>query len=150
MKILITFLYLFYVVCLSYNLSTNTFKLNNIIYNNKFNRVLRRPNNSILSSRLQLTNKTSSNNIFHNSNSYYNKYKIISNLSNDIEKIYLSYNNNYSLIFYKNGYIEQNINKTLKLKPEQDILEINMVSMKYFCKLYNDLCNLYNITNTTL
>lgn len=152
MRAVISILYLFYVVSLCFNLSTNTFNLNNNKFLNSNNIRLRKPLKSHMSSRLKLYNintSSTSNNIFHNSNSYYNKNKIISNITNNIDKIYLSYNNNYSLIFYKDGYIEQNINRTLKLKPEQDVLEIHMVSMKYFCKLYNDLCYIHNISNKT-
>ena len=152
MIIKLSILYLFYVVSLCYNLSINRFNLNNNKLHNSNNMRLRKSFKSSMSSRLKLfnTNTSSSDNIFHNTNSYYNKNKIISNISNNINKIYLSYNNNYSLIFYKDGYIEQNINRTLKLKPEQDILEVHLVSMKYFCKLYNDLCYTHNITNKTL
>lgn len=145
MKIVLYFLYLFYAVSLCYNLSTISFNGYNKLYKNNIR--LRRPLLSKSSARLELPNNSSTN-IFHNSNSYYNKNKIISNLSNDIDKIYLSYNNNYSLIIYKNGYIEENLNRSLKVKQEQDVLELHMVSMKYFCKLYNDLC-LRNGTNKT-
>lgn len=135
MKFILSILYLFYAVSLCFNLSTNTFDLSK-----KYK--LRKPLLSTLSSRLELPNRTSSKNIFHNANSYYNKHKIVGNMTNDIDKIYLSYNNKYSLIFYKNGFIEENFNKTLKIRPEQDILEIKMVSMKYFLKIYNDLHNI--------
>jgi hypothetical protein len=85
-------------------------------------------------------------NIFHNTNSYYNQHKIVSNISNNIDKIYVSFDNKNSIICYKDGTFEETFDKTLKLKNEQDVLEIHMVSMTYFFKLCNDLSTIHNKT----
>jgi hypothetical protein len=78
--------------------------------------------------------------ILKNINSYYNANKILSNESSDILRVYTTYNHKYSIIIYKCGKIEQHFNQTLKLKCNQDIIQLNIVSMNYFRKIYEDLC----------
>ncbi len=70
--------------------------------------------------------------------------KIVSNESSNILRIYTTYNHKYSIIVYKCGKIDQYFNQTLKLKCNQDIIQLNIVSMNYFRKLYDDLCILRN------
>lgn len=126
MKWKICFLYLFYSLDMCFNFCINTMT------------------NGRTVKKHHLTKPQMSDNIFHNSNSYYNQNKIISNISKNIDRIFTTYNHNYSLIFYKDGSVEESLNKTLKLKPEQDVLEIHFVSMPYFIKLYDD----YNKSHT--
>jgi hypothetical protein len=75
-----------------------------------------------------------------NPHSYYNVNKILSNESSHISRIYTTYNHKYSIIIYKCGKIEHHFNQTLKLKCNQDIIQLNIVSMKYFRKIYEDIC----------
>lgn len=82
---------------------------------------------------------TSLNAILKNNHSYYNKNKVISNYTNNIQSIYTTYDHKNSIIIYMNGNIEKCFNRTLKLKSTQDIIQLNIVSISYFRRLYQDL-----------
>lgn len=85
-------------------------------------------------------NKKSNSMILRNTHSYYQKNKVISNDTHAISKVYTTYDQKYSLIFYNNGNVEKSFNRTLKLKCNQDIVQLNIVSTGYFRRLYSDLC----------
>ena len=93
---------------------------------------------------------STSSDFLRNNHSYYNMHKVISNESHEIAKIYSTYNHKYSLIFYKNGHVVESFNQTLKLKCNQDIIQLNIVSMNYFRKLYEDLLYLRRASNATI
>ena len=75
---------------------------------------------------------------FRNKESYYNRHVLLTNQTYEIAKIYTTYDNKNSLIFYKNGSIHEHYNKTIKLRYIQDIIHINIVSNNYFKKIYNE------------
>ena len=85
---------------------------------------------------------TANNMILRNPHSFYQINRIISNETNDINKIYTTYNHKYSLIYYKDGRVNEVFNQTLKLKCNQDIIQLYVVSLGYFRRLYADLCQL--------
>lgn len=124
MRFILFFVNLFCTIGMCFNLSSKTLLLR-----------LSKNNKSLINTKL-------SNTIYHNSNSYTNKNKIISNVSSNIDKIFMTYTKNNTLIFYKNGIIEEIFNKTLIVKPEQDDLELHLVSNLYFQKIYQQ----YNIS----
>jgi subtilase family serine protease len=76
---------------------------------------------------------------FKNEQSHYSSNVIVSNFTKNIDRLYTTYDNKYSLIYYKDGNVEEVINKTLKLKYDYDILNVFIVSNKYFQKLHVDL-----------
>lgn len=78
--------------------------------------------------------------ILRNAHSYYQRNKVISNDTHAISKVYTTYDHKYSLIFYNNGEVQKSFNSTLKLKCNQDIVQLNIVSLGYFRRLYSDLC----------
>jgi hypothetical protein len=78
--------------------------------------------------------------ILKNTHSYYNTNKVISNETSEILKIYTTYNHKYSIVVHKCGKIDHHFNQTLKLKCSEDIIQLNIVSMRHFRKLYEDLC----------
>jgi len=92
-----------------------------------------------LSSYVPKSSSTSLYAILRNNHSYYNKNRIISNYSSHIENIYTTYDNKNSIIFYRNGDVEKCFNRTLKLKSNQDIIHVHIVSISYFINLYKDL-----------
>ena len=73
-----------------------------------------------------------------NKESYYNTHVLLTNQTSEIAKIYTTYDNKNSLIFYKNGSIHEHYNKTVKLRYIQDIIHINIVSNNYFERIYNE------------
>jgi hypothetical protein len=84
--------------------------------------------------------------IMANKHSVYN-CKIVSNHTREIDRLYTTYDNKHSIVFYKDGGVDEILNKTLKLKYDYDILNVFIVSNKYFLKVYNDL---YDIKNKTI
>ena len=79
-----------------------------------------------------------------NKQSYYNTHAIVSNISKDITDIYTTYDNRYTLVFYKNGSHSEYLNKTLRLKYSHDALNLHIVSNIYFKKIYTILKDLRN------
>ena len=74
--------------------------------------------------------------IMKNQYSRDNEYKIIDNQAHNIVKIYTTYNNKYSLVFFSDGRVEECFNKKLHVKYAQEVLHMNIVSYAYFRKLY--------------
>jgi hypothetical protein len=76
--------------------------------------------------------------IMHNKESYYHNNVIINNQTQDISKVYTTYDNRHSLIVYKNGTVHEHFNKTIKLRHTQDIIHLYVVSNRFFEKMYQE------------
>lgn len=74
-----------------------------------------------------------------NHESYYNTHAVVNNQTKDIARIYTTYDNRHTIVFYRNGSYDEHLNKTLRLKYSPDILNIHIVSNAYFTKIYKGL-----------
>lgn len=81
-----------------------------------------------------------------NGHSYYSNHEFVNNSSKNIDRLYTTFDNKYTLICYKDGSVDEILNKTLKLKYDYDILNVFIVSNKYFKMLYKDLHQMKNDT----
>lgn len=74
-----------------------------------------------------------------NHESYYNTHAVVNNQTKDIARIYTTYDNRHTIVFYRNGSYDEHLNKSLRLKYSPDVLNIHIVSNAYFTKIYKGL-----------